>query len=316
MNSFKINLFIVLTWAVSFIFSGCGSDENNNPNQFTDTPSEGTIRISADESFKPIIDSQIQVYESQHPKAHIIADYKSEAECFRDIINDSSRMIFVTRNPTQKEFEFVEQKYKYRMRNGNLAYDAIGVVINKAAKDSLFSVPELKTILAGTDSRGYKVVLDGLTATSNVRYVLDSILTGTPLGKNVQAARSSQGVVNYVSNDPKAIGFVGVTWVGSKEDANQLTFSQDTGKTKLASIQCETCPGRKPYVLPYLANIGRDRYPFIRPLIYVLRENGQGLGSGFLNFLTGEKGQLIFKRAYLLPSKMRFEVRDMSISEQ
>ena len=316
MSLFKINLFMVFAFAACCLLSGCGNDENSNPSQFTDTPNEGTIRISADESFKPIIDSQIQVYESQHPKTHIIANYKSEAECFRDILNDSTRMIFVTRDPTQKEFEFVEQKYKYRMRNGKLAYDAIGVVINKAAKDSLFSMAELKAILAGTDSRGYKVVLDGLTATSNVRYMLDSVLKGTALGKNVEAARSSKGVVDYVGNDPKAIGFVGVTWVGSKEDANQLSFSTDTGKTKLAAVQCETCPGRKPYVLPYLANIGRDRYPLIRPLIYVLRENGQGLGSGFLNFLTGERGQLIFKRAYLLPSKMRFEVRDMSISEQ
>ena len=255
----------------------------------------------------------------RHPNAHIIANYKSEAECFRDILNDSTRMIIVTRDPTQKEFDFVEQKYKYRMRNGRLAWDAIGVVINKQAKDSLFSVAELKSILAGTDKRNYKVVLDGLTATSNVRYVMDSILKGIPLGKNVEAARSSQGVVDYVSTDPNAIGFVGVTWVGIKEDANQLTFTTDTSKIKLAALRCDSCDGyadSKPYVLPYLANIGRYRYPLIRPLVYVLRENGQGLGSGFLNFITGEKGQLIFKRAYLLPSKMRFEVRDMSISQQ
>ncbi len=312
--SLKINLFIIFSFATSFLLSGCGNDENK-PSQFNDSPTEGTIHVSADESFKPIIDSQIQVYESQHPKAHIIADYKSEADCFRDILNDSTRMILVTRNPTQKEFEFVEQKYKYRMRNGNLAWDAIGVVINKQSKDSLFSMTELKAILAGTDSRGYKAVLDGLSGTSNVRYVLDSILKGTPLGKNVEAARSSQGVIDYVGNDPKAIGFVGVTWIGVKEDAEQLSFTTDTSKTKLAALQCDSCDGQ-PYVLPYLANIGRYRYPLIRPLVYVLRENGQGLGSGFLNFLTGEKGQLIFKRAYLLPSKLRFEVRDMSISEQ
>jgi phosphate transport system substrate-binding protein len=144
---------------------------------------------------------------------------------------------------------------------------------------------------------------------------MDSVLKGTPLGKNVEAARSSQGVVNYVGNDPKSIGFVGVTWVGAQDDADQLSFSTDTGKTKLAALQCATCDGQ-PYVLPYQANIGRFRYPMIRPLVYSLRENGRGLGSGFLSFLTGERGQLIFKRAYLLPSKLQFEVRDMSISEQ
>jgi phosphate transport system substrate-binding protein len=311
----KLPSFLYTMGLISLLSAGCGTDENKTL-QYSDTPDQGTIHISVDESFKPIIDSQIQVYESQHPNTHIIAEYKSEAECYQDLGNDSTRMIIVTRHPTQKEFDFVEQKYKYRMRNGNLAYDAIGVVVNKGVKDSLFTVAELKSILSGTDSRGYKAVLDGLTATSNVRYVLDSILRGTHLGKNVSAARTSQGVIDYVGNDPSAIGFVGVSWVGVKEDSEQLTFSTDTGRTKLASLQCETCPGRKPYVLPYLANIGRARYPLIRTLVYVLRENGRGLGSGFLNFLTGEKGQLIFQRAYLLPAKMQFEVRDMNISEE
>lgn len=314
MRFLKINLFIPILVVASMVFSGCGTD-GSKTDQFQDSPTKGTIHISVDESFKPIIDSQIQVYESQHPEAHIIADYKSEGDCYKDILNDTTRMIIVTRNPTQKEFDFIQNKYKYRLRNGNLAWDAIAVVINKQSKDSLFSVAEIKDIIAGTDSRGYKVVLDGLSATSNVRYVLDSVMKGVPLGKNVQAARNSQGVVDYVANDPKSIGLVGVSWVGVKDDASQLSFTSDTSKTKLAALQCSQCDGQ-PYVLPYQANIGRYRYPMIRPLVYVLRENGRGLGSGFLNFIIGERGQLIFKRAYLLPSKLQFEVRDMNISEQ
>jgi phosphate transport system substrate-binding protein len=68
-------------------------------------------------------------------------------------------------------------------------------------------------------------------------------------------------------------------------------------------------------VQPYQANIALRRYPMVRPLYYILKENFKGLGSGFTNFLIYEKGQLIFKRAYLVPAKMSFDVRNMNISQ-
>ena len=69
------------------------------------------------------------------------------------------------------------------------------------------------------------------------------------------------------------------------------------------------------YVKPYQANIAMGRYPMVRPLYYILKENYDGLGSGFSNFLIYEKGQLIFRRAFLLPARMKFEVRTIDINE-
>jgi phosphate transport system substrate-binding protein len=47
----------------------------------------------------------------------------------------------------------------------------------------------------------------------------------------------------------------------------------------------------------------------VRDLVYVLKEKHQGLGHGFANFMSGERGQLIFKRAYLLPARQAFMIR-------
>src|SRR3954469_9185628 len=81
------------------IVSGCGSPSDTN-NQ--DTRTEGTIHISSDETFKPVIDSQIKVFESLHPDAKIIVHYKPEADCFRDFAVDSIRMVVVTRKCTKE----------------------------------------------------------------------------------------------------------------------------------------------------------------------------------------------------------------------
>jgi phosphate transport system substrate-binding protein len=50
-------------------------------------------------------------------------------------------------------------------------------------------------------------------------------------------------------------------------------------------------------------------------LYYILKENYAGLGKGFVNFLTHEKGQLIFRRGYLVPDRMAFQIRKAKVSE-
>ena len=275
-----------------------------------DTITSGTIHISVDETFRPVIDSQIKVFESQFPKAKIIVHYKSEAECLRDLNEDSIRMVIVTRGLTDQEEKILTDTLSFQPVFGPIAFDAIAVITNNQSKDTAFTMEDIRSMVKGTSGYKYKVLLDGMSATSTVRYVVDSLLRGAPLSKNIVAAKNSEGVIELVSNNTDVIGLIGVSWIGNKDDPQQSTFLQ---KVKIAAIECNGCQGT--YVKPYQANIALARYPMIRPLFYILKENYQGLGSGFKNFLIYEKGQLIFKRAYLLPSRMRFEVRDMQISE-
>ena len=57
------------------------------------------------------------------------------------------------------------------------------------------------------------------------------------------------------------------------------------------------------------------RYPMVRDLVYVLKENNRGVGHGFAYFLSGQRGQLIFKRAYLTPAQMALNVRNATLRE-
>lgn len=300
--------------AVFFIgfLTGCGGGGTSpDPNKKQESATVGTIRISVDESFKPVIDSQIKVYMASYPEANIIAEYKSEAECLRDFSNDSTRMVIVTRGLTRDETHSFKEKLGYSPSFGVLAFDAVALVLNKNARDSIFTVNDIREILTGNKAYSQKIVMDGKTATSTVRYAIDSILKGKPLGPGVEAANSSQEVIDFVAKNENAIGLVGVSWVGNDNDPDQLSFLETV---KLASLQCETCP-EKPYTKPYQANIATARYPFTRGIYYIIKENFTGLGRGFTNFMVYERGQLIFKRAYLLPAQMSFEVRDVKISE-
>ncbi|MEY2586480.1 MAG: hypothetical protein RLY11_329 [Bacteroidota bacterium] len=276
-----------------------------------DTLTTGTIHISVDETFAPIIDSQIKVFMSQHPEAKIIPHYKPEAECIKDLLNDTTRMVIITRGLTENEIPFYQDTLSFVPMYGRLATDAVALITNNNCKDSLFSVAEIRSMLNGTTGYKYELVMDGLKATSTVRFLIDSVLKGQPLKGKVLAAQNSQGVIDYVASHPNALGFIGVSWIGNKEDSSQLSFQK---KVKIAALQCSKCE-EEIYVRPYQANIALKRYPLNRGIYYVLKENFAGLGKGFVNFLTHEKGQLIFRRGYLVPDRMALQIRKANVSE-
>jgi phosphate transport system substrate-binding protein len=291
---------------INMILTACHS--GSGPTRPQETTTSGTIHISVDESFKPVIDSQIEVFESQHPDAHIVVQYKPEAECLRDLNVDSIRMVIVTRGLSDAEETTLSNKLQFKPAYGTIAYDAIAVIVNNEVKDSLFTMEDIRSIAKGTSNYKYKMLLDGKSATSTVRYVVDSLLKGQALSANIVAAQNTQGVIDYVSKNQDAIGLLGVSWIGNKDDTTQLSFLK---KVKIAKIEARDGS----YVRPVQYNIAYDIYPMIRPLYYILKENYDGLGNGFANFLIYEKGQKIFNRAYLLPARMHLETRNVQISK-
>src|SRR4051812_15340118 len=88
--------------SVCIFFSSCESKYQKEA-RLPDTGERGIIQISCDESFKPVIDQEVEVYESQHLGAKIIVHYKPESDCLRDFGNDSTRMVIATRGFTEAE---------------------------------------------------------------------------------------------------------------------------------------------------------------------------------------------------------------------
>jgi phosphate transport system substrate-binding protein len=303
----KIKLTSLLATVVFLNISCGGSDPSNEP---PDTLHEGTIHISVDESFQPVIDSQIRIFESSNPNAKIIVHYKPEAECLKDFAVDSIRMVIATRGYTEAEENFFTDSLKLLPQRMTVAHDAIAIIVNPASPDSMFTMSEIKDLLKGNLKKSLVPVFDGVKATSTVRFMIDSVLRGDQLGSHVVAARSSEGVIDYVAKNRDAVGFIGVSWIGNPQDSLQRTFME---RVKVAHIESTDKPGG--YVQPFQANIYVRRYPMVRDLVYILKERHVGLGKGFSNFLSGQRGQLIFRRAFLVPAKLSFNVRPATLRE-
>ncbi len=286
------------------VMVSCGG-EGSSQRQDIDRSDSGVIYISVDESFQPVIDSEIQVFQALHPKAKIIAEYKPEAECLKDLEKDSTRMVIVSRFLTREEERGFKEKLSFYPSSGVVAWDAIALIVNQQSPDTVLYQADIRSILNGSIGGNKKVVFDGVKGSSVLTYVQDSILRGQPLDTSrAFGVNGSEEVLRRVENDKNLIGFVGVSWIGNPEDTAQLSFLM---KVHIASVNCR-CP-EKSFVKPYQYNILTYRYPYVRGLVYILKENYSGLGSSFVNFMESERGQLIFKRAYLGPAKINFLVR-------
>lgn len=304
----RVSAVVFFLFGLMLLTGSCKSKEENKI--WPDAWDRGTIYISADESFKPVVDELVQVYESNQPGTNIIVHYKPEAECLKDFAVDSIRMIIATRGFTKSEENFMIDSMKVAPSQLTVARDAVAVIVNPQSQDSLLTMAELKEILKGRFTKNLIPVFDGVKATSTVRFIVDSVLHSDSLSSNTVAARTSEGVIDYVAKNPDAIGFIGVSWIGNKEDSAQLNFLR---KVKIVSLESTDRPGG--FVLPYQINISGKSYPMVRDLVYTLKENHKGLGTGFAYFMAGEIGQLIFKRAYLVPAQRDFRVRKVRLRE-
>jgi len=304
-------LFIGLLLFVWVGLFSCGEEKQI---EMPDSLTAGIIHISVDESFKPVIDEQIKVFESSNPDAKIIAHYKPEADCLRDLLRDSAtRMVIVTRGLGRKEEKFFKDSLNYFPRWDELATDAIAIVVNAKSNDTLFTFKRLQEQLSGLMGDKQQIIFDGLNATSTVRFAIDSILKGAKFDTGVvRAVNGSKAVLDYVAANENAIGLVGISWIGNPEDTAQVKMLK---KVKMVYVKCDNCID-SPYAKPNQFNIMTRRYPLVRGLYFILKENYSGLGSGFLNFLQYERGQLIFRRAYLGSSKMGFAIRSVKINEK
>jgi len=301
----KWRLFIV----AAILFTGCNNKQSKHDSK--DSANLNRIVISVDESFKPVISEELKVFESSYPNTTVITEYKPEAECLRDLQKDSVRMVIISRELSREETKFFDGTIGFKPEFGELAEDAVAVIINTSNPDSVFTINDLKQLLKGTGNANLKVAVDGNTATSTVRYLRDSLLDGAAFGKNVTGAKNSEDLINYIASTPNAIGFIGVSWVTNPQTAQQ---EQALTKVKMALIECKNCD-KDVYAKPSQQTITFNQYPLVRGLYYVLKENYAGIGSRFVNFLSTERGQLIFRRALLVPAKMQLNRRTTNIKE-
>lgn len=297
---------------VSFITS-CSSTQTDNK-QVENTVSSGEVSIVVDQSLKPIMEAEIQAFESIYTQAKIKATYLPEAEAVNSLINDSSKLAVLCRPLTSEEKDLIKQQKIYT-RNTLVGRGAICLIVNNKNPDSTISLVELREIFGSEKYRWDELNSKGLNDSINiifanknastVQYIKDSISDGK-MPKNAFALSSNGKVIDYVSQNEKALGIIGVSWIS---DTNNTKVRGFLKKVKVVGI---SRTGYDAAYKPYQAFIANLKYPLTRKMYFESREARTGLATGFASFVAGQKGQSVILKGGLVPATMPVRIVEFS----
>ena len=285
------NLSLVLIFILPLLCK-CNSDG------YSDTPTTGELSISVDETFKPFIDSEINTFEGIYNYADVNVTYKPEGEAFNDLINDTVKLIIVSRQLNKEELKIFEQ-WEIVPKVTKIAYDAVALIASKDLKDSTITLVELKALLSGESISSLKkinLVFDNNNS-STINYLMEK--TGVKkLSSNCYALNSNKAVIDYIAEQKNSIGVIGVNWISDKDDTTNLSFLKTTKVLEVASSDTSE------YYKPYQAYIALRNYPLCREVYILSKEAYTGLGTGFTAFVASERGQRIVLKFGLVPATM------------
>ena len=287
-----------------FITFGLFSCEDKPKSGRTDTRTSGEITIAVDESFSPIMEELIQVYEALNPKTKINALYTDEVNAVNLVLSDSMYMAVTSRRFTQEEFDNLKAR-DMLPEMVPLAYDGMALICNNQNTD-------WNEINKGSNKGEIWVCFDNKSS-SAVHYCVDSILGGKPINSpNIFAAQTSKEVIDYVEKTPNAIGIIGSNWLNDKRDTTNTTWNKNITVMSVSKMDVATPMNSwKPYQVWLLNN----RYPFVRTIYALLNDPRRGLPWAFAHFIEQPKGQLIILKSGLLPTHGEIMIHDVNITD-
>lgn len=311
-------IFVGLTLA-AILFASCSEQKRKDGR--TDTNSSGVISFASDESFSPIIDELVEVFEAQCPDAKVKPIYTNEVDGVNMLLKNKTWLTITCRNFTKKEFDYLKGTDQLPEAIP-LAYDGLALICNNQNTDSCITVSDVQRILSGKAkqwsevNKGSKLgeiwVCFDNSKSSAVHFCVDSILGGKPINSpNIFAAKDSKDVIDYVEKTPNSIGVIGSNWLNDRRDSTNTTWKKNITVMSVSKMKVATPMNSWK---PYQAWLLNGRYPFVRTIYALLNDPKRGLPWGFAHFIESPRGQLMIFKAGLLPVRGEIAIRDVNVS--
>lgn len=308
----RLHIFLLFSLVVS------ASCRQSSEGEHTDTPVSGVIAVAADESFRPIVQEEVDVFEAQFPLAGIVPRFATEVDAINMLLRDSVRLAVTSRRLTSEELHSFYSR-KFFPQEIKIATDGLALIVHRSNPDTLMTVESLRRILTGETTQ-WSQLLSGSSLgeitpvfdnknSSTVRFAIDSICCGANLASGVKALKTNEEVIDYVSQTPGAIGIIGVNWLSNRSDSTHLSFNREVRVMSVSEAAVAT-PSNS--YKPYQAYLYSGDYPLSRSIYALLNDPRSALPWSFASFMASERGQRIILKSGLLPATQPVRVVGVS----
>ena len=324
----KIILLSMLLAAMTLVVASC--NKSKNPSKVS-----GLCKVICDESFKNILDDEIEVFEFSYKDANVLPRYMDETSALDSLLDGKVNVIITYRDLTNNQ-KGILRKQGRAYRSRRIAVDAVALIVNKENDIDYLSMNDIRDIMTGKSTKWgqvyptklkdqpIKVIFDQ-NRSGVVHYIKDKFNNGNDLPIEFFAQGSSKDVFNIVEKTRNAIGVIGVSWITSDMKSTATTIEEryaelqgSTGMTQEThfSDRIKVLGVRKEDAIkdykPYQAYIYDGSYPLTREIFAI---DASVLGThdhDFFTFLTGSIGQKIILQTGISPGSVPVRIVNLS----
>lgn len=305
MTNFSHFLFSALIASVLFSSTSC----DVVPTKDKPGPTSGELKIGVDVSYSLLMEAEIFLYTSLNTRSDIHPIYLPEAEVFDLLMKDSIQAAVVSRDLTETEQAYFKSIQRFP-QSTIIAIDGVALIVNPANLDTTITLEQIQNIFHGKDSLWSQinpnsingkihVVFDNYKS-CNARYLREKFNLET-FPSYCFAQNTNEEVINYVNQNKNAIGIISISWLSDEEDSLSKQYRsmvKTMGIINPSNMEDPDMPRT-----PHQAYIYDKTYPLSRDVYYIRTGLRSTLGTGFGNYLAGEKGQLLIQKMGMIAAK-------------
>ncbi|NMC48012.1 MAG: PstS family phosphate ABC transporter substrate-binding protein [Desulfovibrio sp.] len=249
---------------------------------FADT----TVKVDGSTTVLPIMQKMVEVYMKANPSVKFTVSGGGSGNGIKAIIDGTTDIAMASRKMKDKEIALAKEK-GVAAKEIVIAIDAIIPVVNPANKVAGATIEQLKDLYAGKTTEwkalggeGPVVVISRDTSSGTYETWEELVMKGEKVFPGALLQASSGAVVQAVSKNKNAIGYVGVGYLDAS--TKPLSVNGIVGNAETAAS---------------------GKYPIARDLYVYVNGEPKGEIKKFLDFALSADGQKIVKEAGFVPLK-------------
>ncbi len=285
-NFFQKFSFLFFFLFISFVFSSCGEKSK-------------IIQLKGSDTMVNMAQALVEAFSKKYPKIYVAVTGGGSGTGVASLISGTCDIAMCSRDMNQEEIE-IAQKRNVNPYPIHIATDAIAIIVSPKNPVSKLTIDELSDIFSGKKVfwkelgpySGKIVALSRDRNSGTHVFFLEHVVkkgdkkSKEEFGKNVLMMPSTQAIVEEVSSNPDAIGYIGLGYLNKKVKVLAISNGKNF-----------------PYIIPSVETAIRKVYPISRTMFFYTNGAPSGDVGKFIDFAKSEEGRKIVLGSGFVPIK-------------
>ncbi|MCU0959850.1 MAG: phosphate ABC transporter substrate-binding protein [Pirellulaceae bacterium] len=251
---------------------------------------EGRLTIKGSDTMVHLVSMWAEAYMACHPDVDVSVTGGGSGTGFAALINGTTDVCAASRAILTREREAARQQQR-NLSESVVARDGLAIIVHPDNPVTVLSLAQLRAIYEGAWDNWQQVggpdlpivVLSRDSSSGTYLFFQEQVLGRRDFRRDARLLAATAAIVEDVSNDVGAIGYVG------------LAYARDAGDT-VKVVPISPAPGAAA-IEPSLETVTSGVYPLARPLRFYVAEPHDARADAFIAFCLSPAGQEIVRQS-------------------